>query len=87
MDKMPDPDKARIRPLKEKSDYSLWRLRVVPAISLKGLKIVFKIARDLKEVPKTEDPKEKASNIIITSLGNHALRVVRSVTGESREML
>lgn len=106
-----DQDKAyRIRQLDDKSDYSLWRLRVRAAISAKGLKHVLKsttdtvtestfveassstdTATDKKKDASTkvvsDDEKEQASNIIISALGDHALRVVRTVIGDPCEMM
>lgn len=97
---MADQDKLRIRPLDEKSDYSLWRLRIKAAISSKGLRNVFldssyktagastPDAPDVgQSVTATEDQKEQASNIIVSALGDHALRVVRSVIGLPHVML
>ena len=49
---MTDSDKARIRPLEEKSDYSLWRVRVESACDSKGLTDAF----TKKEVPEGADP-------------------------------
>ena len=108
----------RIRPLDEKSDYSLWRLRVRAAISSKGLKHVLTpigsdetsthvdassstaattatvtemdsssaIKATLSKTA-TDDQKEQASNIIISALGDHALRVVRTVIDDPYQMM
>lgn len=93
---MTDQDKYKIRPLDEKSDYSLWRLRVRAAISAKGLRTVFVQSRDESDensddhgtrvVTASEEQMEQASNIIVSALGDHALRVVRSVIGEPHKM-
>lgn len=91
-----------IRPLDEQSDFSLGRLRVRTPISAKELKRVFtgrttastttegapsSEPETAKVDTATEDQLEQASNIIISALGDHALRVVRSVIGEPREMM
>ena len=86
---MTDYDKVRIRPLDEKSDYSLWRLRVESAVDKKGLTAAF----TQKEAPLDvdavafESQKKQASGIIVEALGDHALRVVRTVKGKPVEML
>lgn len=38
---MTDPDKMRIKPLRDKSDYALWRLRVEAANDGRGLTDAF----------------------------------------------
>ena len=86
---MTDYDKVRIRPLVEKSDYSLWRLRVESAVDKKGLTAAFtqKEAPLYVDAVAFESQKKQASGIIVKALGDHALRVVRTVKGKPVEML
>ena len=68
---MTDQDKPRIRPLDDKSDYSMWRTRVESAADGKGLTAAF----NEKEVPAGVDSGEfakqrlQASSIIVAALG------------------
>ena len=85
LDSMTEQDKIRIKPLDDKSDYALWRIRVMAAQSAKGLDSVFKektnTREDSSEVSKavttdTSPSNEQAqqdSNIIVSALGDHAL--------------
>ena len=104
---MADHDKVRIKPLDASSDYSLWRIRVLAAISAKGLDCVFgkkkknctptsedsstssegAQPRRTEYVKPTEEQCLQASNIIVSALGDHALRVVRSVIGDPSKMM
>lgn len=82
---MTNSDKIRLKALDEKSDYALWRLRVEATCTAKG----FTAALNTEEVPPGVDRGKfigkhlQASRIIMRSLGDHALRVVRSVIGEA----
>lgn len=86
---MSESEKPRIRPLDDKSDYSLWRIRVESACDDKGLTAAF----TQKEVPvdadraKFEEQRLKASGIIVAACGDHALRVVKTVRGNPVEMM
>ena len=100
---MNDSDIIRIRPLDDKSDYSLWRFRVTAAISAKGLDKVFKSTNQTfssgeadsssstapaeQQQHVSSDNKMQASNIIVSSLGDHALRLVRTVIGDLEAMM
>ena len=94
---MTDLDKFRIKPLDDKSDYCLWRIRVTAAISAKGLECVFEkdnekssetsAASSSANTKPTSEQCQQASNIIVSALGDHALRVVRSVIGKPQEMI
>ena len=49
---MSESEKSRIRPLDDKSDYSLWRIRFASAIDKKGITTAF----TQKEFPTGVDP-------------------------------
>lgn len=94
---MTEPDKLRIRPLDDKSDYALWRIRIQAAISAKGLEEVFEekkadnsssdnAEKPTKSLTKAEQC-QQASNLIVSALGDHALRVVRTVIGKPNQMM
>ena len=86
---MTETDKVRIRPLDDKSDYALWRLRVESACDDRGLTAAF----NQKEAPAGTDGSKfaqeclKVSGIIVAALGDSALRLVKSVRGKPTEML
>jgi len=92
---MTDTDKLKIRQLDDKSDYALWRIRVRAAISAKGLKKVFGEsdtatsgdASAASAAAPSIEHLEQASNIIVSALGDHALRVVRAVIGDPKAMM
>ena len=86
---MTDYDKVRIRPLDEKSDYSLWRLRVESAVDKKGLTAAFtqKEAPLCVDAVAFENQKKQASGIIFKALGDHSLHVVRNEKDKPVEML
>lgn len=94
---MAESDRHRIKPLDEKSDYTLWRIRVVAAISAKGLDKVFEPKKKNGEASSsptreagceaTVEQCQQASNIIVSALSDHALRVVRSVIGNPLKMM
>lgn len=97
---MTETDKPRIKALDDKSDYALWRIRVKAAISAKGLDVLFqegKVDVPTKEgEPSTsksaadaakDEQCQQASNIIVSTLGDHALRVVRAVIGSPKAMM
>ena len=52
---MSGQDKLRIRQLDEKSDYSLWRIRLSPAVSAKGLDYVMTRKVDDEEASREQD--------------------------------
>lgn len=83
---MEDTTKSRIVPLDDKSDYALWRIRIRAAISARKLGIVFDRTAD-KEDDKVVEKMEEASNLIVSALSDHALRVVRSVIGDPAAMM
>lgn len=78
--------KTRIVPLDDRSDYALWRIRVKAAISARKLSAVFSVIADRAD-EKTKEQMEEASNIIVSALSDHALRVVRSVIDDPAAML
>lgn len=78
-----DQDRIRIRQLDDKSDYSLWRIRVTAIIDAKGLADVFSSA----DADPSGEHLRQASNIIVSTLSDQALRVVRSVIGKPEQML
>lgn len=95
---MTETDKLRIKPLDGNSDYSLWRICVYSA---KGLDVVFKTkngdstaslgdssAGDAAKATKASSEQLlQASNTFVAALGDHALRVVRSVIGHRTKMM
>lgn len=86
MDSLIDPDKLRFFPLNDKSNFTLWRIRVWAATSSRGLNDVFGNIFPEDQVKFTER-KQQASNIILNALSDPALRVVRSVGENPRDML
>lgn len=86
---MTDSEKYRIKPLDDKSDYTLWRIRVFAAISAKGLDKVFEAQTDGDKdstsrdigCNATDEQCQKASNIIVSTLSDNALRVIRFCIG------
>jgi len=84
---MTDQDKLRIRQLDDKSDYSLWRVRVMSAISIeKATPEMSSIAAGANSST-NEDMQQQASNIIVATLSNQALRIVTTVIGKPIEMM
>lgn len=81
---MSDEDRLRIRQLDNKSDYALWRIRVNAIIGAKGYNDA--IAGDGENRP-SDDTKLLAKNIIVSTLSDQALRVVRSDIGKPIDML
>lgn len=75
-----DHERIRIRQLDDKSDYALWRIRVTAMIDAKGF------SDALSRAPGDESARQ-ASNIVVSTLSDQALRVVRSVIGKPAEML
>lgn len=92
---MTDMDKLRIKPLDVNSDYDLWRIRVDSVLDDKGLSDVCDLQDGASEssasaAPNdtaTADRRKKAKAIIVTALGDSALRVVRGVTDNPALML
>lgn len=83
-----DPDKIRMHPLDEKSNCTLWRIRIRPAICAKGWEAVLRLRTFEEEIPTaTPEMKSHASKIIVNALSDDALCVVRSVIEELIEML
>lgn len=86
---MIDQQRPRIKLLDDKSSNALLHLQVESAVNMKGLTAAFAS----KEVPtgvertKFEEQFLQVSGIIVSALGDHALRVVRSVVGNPTEML
>lgn len=89
---MTESEKLLIKPLDDKDDYRLWRIRIFAACEGKGLEDVLHTSQN----PHTEDEqkkvkfdadKKKASNIIIRSLSDMALRIVRADIGNPVQML
>lgn len=75
-----------VRSLDEKSNYSLWHIRVRAVISSRGLNEVSGDTVPDNQVMFTER-KQQAGNIIVNALSDPALRVVRSVIGIHQKML
>lgn len=86
---MTDTDKIKIRPLDDKSDFALWRIRVQAAISAKGLSSALEkpTAEGTPVLDADKEKNQQASNIIVSALGDHALRVVRTIVGRPYEMM
>ena len=89
---MADIDKIRIKQLDDSADYDLWRIRVEAACSAKGFGAVLEepsapLSSSSDETQKFADRQRQASNLVISALGDHALRVVRTVIGKPYEML
>lgn len=81
---MSDPEKIRIRPLDDQSDYALWRIRVLAHIDAKGYVSVFE--RTFEDDSAIAN-RRHASNIIVNTLSDQALRVVRGVIGNPSDMM
>lgn len=81
---MTDLEKIRIRQLDDKSDYGLWCIRVKATIGAKGYSgtLDSDMVRDV-----SDEMKLHASNIIVSTLNDQALRVVRSEIGQPLDML
>lgn len=88
---MSDTDKVRIKPLDDKDDYRLWRIRMATACDSKGLENVLAFERcpedDDESKKKFKSDQKKASNIIVAALSDRALRVVRSNIGSPYLMI
>lgn len=89
---MADTDKFRIKPFDDKGDYRLWRIRIEAACDAKEYRDVL----DNNESDSTADDvvkekfaadQKKASNLIIHSLADKPLRVVRSEIGNPFNMM
>ena len=78
---MTTKEKTHIRPLDEKSNYALWCIRVLAAISAEGLQDALKNRSADKDEQVYVDHQQQASNIVVAVLSNQALRVVRTVIG------
>ena len=88
---MTDMDKLRIKPLQDEADYDLWKIRIDAILRAQGLSDAM-YTEDASEMSAEEDrdgqkKREKASAIIVVSLGDKALRVVRNVTSNPAQML
>lgn len=80
--------KLRIKPLSEKSDYGLWRIRVQTACSAKDLSDVFERRTDgAADDERFQKRQRQASDIIVSTLTDESLRVVMTVIGDPRTML
>ena len=86
---MTETDKVRIRPLDDKSDYALWRLRVQSVCDDRGLTAAFNQKEALADADASKFAEQclKVSGIIVAALGDSALRLVKSVRGKPVEML
>lgn len=91
-------EKKIIRPPNDKSDYSLWRLRIVAAIRYEGSKRAptpsSRFSGDSSTIVQpsspgelTEDFLEQSRNVILSVWGHNALRVVRDVVGFPYQMM
>lgn len=91
---MTDLDKLRIKPLDEKSDFGLWKIRVNAVLRDKGLLETLQdgasetssAAAD-SDPAKTQERLAKASAIIVSTLGDKALCVVRHVIEDPAQMM
>lgn len=81
---MANTEKIRILPLDGKSDYGLWKIRVIASIEAKGYANAIhpNLARAC-----ADERRRHASNIILNTLNNQALCVVRNVDNDPLEML
>lgn len=86
MDLLTDSDKIRVRLLDDKSDYTLWRIRVRAFISSRGLDYVFGDIVLEDQVTFT-GRKRQANKIIMNALMDPAFRVLSSIFGNPKEML
>lgn len=88
---MTDHDKQRIKPLDEKGDYRLWKIRIEAACDAKDLmeSLINETSPedDGDKKKEFEASQKKASNIIVHALEDNPLRVVRSVIGNPFLML
>ena len=84
---MTTKEKSHIRPLDEKSDYALWRIRVLTAISAKRLKDAVQNRSADKDEQVYVDHQQQASKIFVAALSDQALCVVRTVIEITTEML
>ena len=81
-------ESARIKPLTSKSDYGLWRVRSLSACSKKGVADVFEpIEGDSPPDAEYKKRMNTARDIIVSALGDDALRVVQTVVGKPKEMV
>jgi len=92
---MTEEEKTRIKPLDEKSDYRLWKIRVEAACEAKDLSEALlrsenpysnETDESLKKAA-FEASQRKASHIIIHALTDKPLRVIRSEVGNPFQML
>lgn len=74
-----DQEKRRIRQLDEKSDYSLWRIRIISAISAKKLNYTMADMAADTDQETYRDQQQLATDIIVATLSDQALRVLRMV--------
>lgn len=86
MDLLTASDKIRVRLLDDKSDYTLWRIRVRAFISSRGLDYVFGDIVLEDQVTFT-GRKRQANKIIMNALMDPAFRVRSSIFGNPKEML
>ena len=83
-----EKEKVRIRPLNDRTDYRLWKIRVESACKAMHLDDVLTAdelpatdATDKSNLAKFAKRQCKASSLIVSALSDQALRVVRSVIG------
>lgn len=88
---MTNMDKLKIKQLVDESDYDLWVIRVKAILRAQGLSefVDASPASEMSAAGTNSDSqrREKASAIIVTSLGDKALRVVCNVTSDPALML
>ena len=83
-------ERIRIKPLDDKDDYRLWRIRISAACDSRGIEEVLSSANQHEDATlraKFAMDQKKASNIVVAALSDKALRVVRSCIGQPNEML
>ena len=82
-------NKPRIRPLTDKSDYSLWRARIMSACSGKSLSDVFEDKTDGSRPTDEAFNKRcsQVSDLIVSALSDDAMRIVMDVIGDPKTMI
>lgn len=85
-----DQDKLRLCQLDDKSDYSLWLICVTAAISAMKLDDAMSERASGTDTAANEtfiDHHQQASNIIVATLSDQAVSIVRTVIGKPNEMM
>ena len=83
-------ERIQIKPLDEKDDYRLWRIRISAACDSRGIEEVFSCSNSHTDSTLKGNfvtNQKKASNMIVAALSDKALWVVRFCIGQPYEML